>query len=257
MYGTGYMDDHNTSSSKNQKFAPRSGLLPITAKIFNNLEVKPDDSLEYKGNIVSDIVIVGYITEYNEGSVQVNLKVWDGTGIINAQFFNKNESEAHPGLLNFQYNGGKKLVRLFGHAKVFKKDKQFSGNKILYTDEKDFQLHSLEVIHCWLNLTGKMDEIKSREKTMYDENVKNIGKNNNNFSTNNYHQTSNNNNSNFNSHEQMIMDMVKESRNRKVPINDILNKLNQKISKDKITSTIEKLCNDGYLLEESGILSLL
>ena len=116
--------------------------------------------MEYKGVPISDIVIVGYITDYKEGEIQVNLRVWDGTGTINAQFFNKNESELHPGLTNFQYNGAKKLVRLFGHGKVFKKDKQFSGNKIFYTDDKDFQLHSFEVIHSWMYLTGKMDEIK-------------------------------------------------------------------------------------------------
>lgn len=163
MYGAGFVDDGlGSSNQKNQKFLPRTGLVPITAKIFNSLEVKSDDTLDYKGNTVSDIVIVGFINDFKEGSIQVNLKVWDGTGVINAQFFNKNESEVHPGLLNFVYNGPKRLVRLFGHAKVFKKDKQFSGNKIFFTDDKDFQLHRLEVIHCWLNLSGKMDEVKSR-----------------------------------------------------------------------------------------------
>ena len=57
--------------------------------------------------------------------------------------------------------------------------------------------------------------------------------------------------------ESLVFDLVKESRNKKIPINEIINKLNQKMSKDKITSTIEKLCTDGYLLEESGILSII
>ena len=250
----GYTEDLNQSAFKTNRFKERSGLIPITAKIFNNLEVKNDDTLEYKTIPVCDVVIVGYITDYNEGEIVINLKVWDGTGSINAEFFNKNESESHPGLVGFKHDGSKRLVRLFGHGKVFKKDKQFSGSKIFYTDDKDFQLHTFEVIYSWLYLSGKIDSAKTREKQ---ERV-NLVESCPNSSTKSNNLVSNNNNfkGSHNTNQQTIVfDLIKElsKNNKKVLITDIALKLEQKISKDKVLEIIQNLCNNGYLLEEGGM----
>ena len=52
-----------------------------------------------------------------------------------------------------------------------------------------------------------------------------------------------------------IKDMSKSTKN--IPINDVVVKLSQKISKDKIIITIEKLCDEGYLVEENGMVRVI
>ena len=255
----GFSDDQY-SFSKSSKFRDRSGLVPITARMFNKAEIKNDDCLEYKGVPIVDLVIVGYIVDYKAGEILINLKVWDGTGIVSAQFFNKNESEVHPGLLEFSYDGSKRLVRLFAHAKVFKKDKQLNGNKVFFTDDKDFQLHSLEVIHSWMYLTGKLDETRSKENSNINSsgnsNIENSNfKNNNNYS-NNCSMVGSGSMTNL---ENIVFDQIKEfsRNNKKVVINEIVLKLAQKISQDKVVEIIQNLCNNGYLLEEGSIVRII
>jgi len=260
MHG-GYSDDLNQSTFKNNKYKERSGLIPITSKIFNNLEVRTDDTLEYKGTPVCDIVIVGFITDYNEGEIVIKLKVWDGTGSINAEFFNKNESESHPGLVGFKFDGNKRLVRLFGHCKVFKKDKQFSGNKIFYTDDKDFQMHRYEVIYSWLFLTGKINNAKSRETLNNSDkkSEKNYSLENSSVKANNQSNNNNFKNSNTTNQQNIVFDHIKElsKNNKKVLITDLVIKLDTKISKDKVLDIIQNLCNNGYLLEEGGMIRII
>jgi hypothetical protein len=250
----GGFSEESFSNIKNSKFKDRTGLVPITAKIFNSFEVKPDDTLEYKGVLIGDIVIVGYIIDYKEGEILINLKVWDGTGVVSAQFFNKNESEVHPGLLGFNHDGTRKLVRLFGHAKVFKKDKQFSGNKVLFTDEKDLQLHTFEVIHSWMYLTGKIDENKGKEN-LVSRSEKNVMNENSNFKQNNNF----NSNTGMTNQDSIVFDQIKElsRNNKKVQINEIITKLSSKISKDKVIETVQNLCNSGYLIEEGSLVRII
>jgi hypothetical protein len=250
----GFSDDYITPFKSHSKYRERSGLIPVTAKIFNNLEIRNDDTLEYKEVQITDIVIVGYITEYIEEEIFITLKVWDGTGLIRAQFFNKNESEVHPGLSGFKYTGNRSLVRLFGLAKVFKKEKMFSGTKILLTDEKDFQLHTFEVIYSWLYLKGKKEGNNTEHSNKQITGDSQSLKGNSGF----------NSNSNLSSvlmtnQDSIVYENIKElSRiNKKVMITDIVLRLSQKIPKDKVIDIIQNLCNNGYLIEEGPMVKLI
>ena len=250
----GFSDDQYSQYKSHSKYKERSGLIPITARIFNNLEIKSDDTLEYKEIPITDIVIVGYITEYIEEEIYITLKVWDGTGCIRAQFFNKNESEVHPGLLGFNYPGKPSLVRLFGLAKVFKKEKQFSGSKITVTDEKDFQLHTFEVIHSWLYLNGKKDR-----NNIDNSDTQNIGESTSSKSVSGQTLNNNFNNSSMNNQDKIVFEQIKElsNINKKVMITDIILKMSQKISKEKVIDIIQNLCNNGYLIEEGPIVKVI
>jgi len=104
MQGGGFMADENTKheGGSNGKFRERGGLIPITAKILKDATVNHDEAVEYQGNLLSDVSIVGYLKSFNETDTKVIVKVWDQTGIVETIFYNKNESETHSGLSNFQ-----------------------------------------------------------------------------------------------------------------------------------------------------------
>ncbi len=88
----------------NQKFRERGGLIPITAKILQDSIVNQDDAVEYQGNILSDVCIVGYLKEFRETDTKVLVKIWDQTGLVDTVFYNKNENEIHSGLSSFITN---------------------------------------------------------------------------------------------------------------------------------------------------------
>lgn len=88
-----------------QKIRERGGLIPITARILTTGLLTPEENVEYKGIVLSDVYVVGHIIDYNESDTKVKLRLWDGSGIIDVVFFNKNEAEHHPGLTNFYYTG--------------------------------------------------------------------------------------------------------------------------------------------------------
>jgi len=104
MHG-GYMIDENNTRNDggHQKFKERGGLLPITAKILHDSVVNSDEAIEYNGNLLSDVCIVGYLKSFVETDTKVNVKIWDHTGIVDTIFYNKNENEIHSGLSNFAY----------------------------------------------------------------------------------------------------------------------------------------------------------
>ncbi len=87
--------------ASNQKFRERGGLIPITAKILHDAVVNQEDAVEYQGNILSDVSIVGYLKKYSETDTKVLVTIWDQTGCVDTVFYNKNENEIHSGLASF------------------------------------------------------------------------------------------------------------------------------------------------------------
>lgn len=105
MQGGGFMGDDNMNKDNNsaQKVRERGGLIPITAKILHESTINQEEGLEYMGNNLSDVCVVGYLSDFMETDTKVKIKVWDHTGTIETIFYNKNESETHSGLANFTY----------------------------------------------------------------------------------------------------------------------------------------------------------
>ena len=104
----GFMAEENSrheGTSTNPKFRERGGLIPITAKILQDSIVNQEEAVEYQGNILSDVCIVGYIKLYTETDTKVLIKIWDQTGNVDTVFYNKNENEIHSGLSNFNFHG--------------------------------------------------------------------------------------------------------------------------------------------------------
>ncbi len=102
----GFLDDDismGRDSASGQKVKERGGLIPITAKILSDCVVNQDENIEYCGNNLSDVCVVGYLKDYVESDTKVRIKIWDQSGIIDTVFYNKNESETHSGLSNFIY----------------------------------------------------------------------------------------------------------------------------------------------------------
>lgn len=158
----GYLDIDNPAKdgSSTQKFKERGGLIPINAKILNDSIVNSEEGIEYLGNLLSDVSVVGYIKDYQEMEARIKVKLWDQTGVMEIIFYNKNESESHSGLSNFYYEGNNKLVKIFGTIKSYKREKQLQGAKIMNVDDNEIIYHSLEIANDWLYLTGKLNQIK-------------------------------------------------------------------------------------------------
>ena len=98
MYG-----DEGNQNSAMQRPRERGGLIPITAHILSQATVNLEESIEYNGNLLSDICLVGYILDYKDLEARVKVQIWDQTGVVEVTFYNKNESESNSGLAGFHY----------------------------------------------------------------------------------------------------------------------------------------------------------
>ena len=98
MYG-----DEGNQNSAMQRPRERGGLIPITAHILSQATVNLEESIEYNGNLLSDICLVGYIVDYKQLEARVKVQIWDQTGVVEVTFYNKNESESNSGLAGFHY----------------------------------------------------------------------------------------------------------------------------------------------------------
>lgn len=164
MQGGGFMAEENTrgDNATNHKFRERGGMIPITAKILHDSSVNQEEAVEYQGNLLSDVSIVGYLKSYNETDTKVIVRIWDQTGVVETVFYNKNENETHSGLTNFTFLDTGKLVKIFGTVKTYKKEKNLQGAKIMYVNDNELIYHQLEVVNDWLYLTGKINTLKEQ-----------------------------------------------------------------------------------------------
>ena len=78
------------------------------------------------------------------------------------------------GLNKFHYDGKKKPVQIFGTVKVFKNEKNIQGAKILSVPCNNVLYHRTDVIHSWLYLTGKLNELKNNQVQNSAEEARNI-----------------------------------------------------------------------------------
>jgi hypothetical protein len=106
-------DDDMQGSSKKGGVKEKQTLSPLTVKMFNDSVINQNDLLEFESIALHEvnflflskkIKLVGHFISYKEEGVKVKITLWDQTGYVDIIFFNKNESESHVGLQNFDQN---------------------------------------------------------------------------------------------------------------------------------------------------------
>ena len=150
-------------SGKSPQVRERGGLIPVTSLILREAEVSKDESVIYQGITLSDITIAGLITDYKELESRIKLTLSDYTGSIEVNFYNKLNNQDNSGLDKIHYDGRKKPVQIYGTVKVFKNEKNIQGAKILPIPYGNILYHRIDIIHSWLYLTGKLNELKENQ----------------------------------------------------------------------------------------------
>ena len=179
-------------SGKSPQVRERGGLIPVTSLILREAEVSKDESVIYQGITLSDITIAGLITDYKELESRIKLTLSDYTGSIEVNFYNKLNNQDNSGLDKIHYDGRKKPVQIYGTVKVFKNEKNIQGAKILPIPYGNILYHRIDVIHSWLYLTGKLNELKEHQVQNSAEEAKKIAMGNNSgygFNNNNMKST--------------------------------------------------------------------
>ena len=159
--GKKYNQNYQYESHSESKYRPpreRGGLIPVTAHIINNADVTPDDSVEFQGVNIIDITAVGYVVDFKEIDNKINITLYDYTGLLNVNFYIRQENEDNSILDNFKYEGIREPVQIFGTVKVYKGEKSILGAKLIKSSCNYVLYHRANVIHSFLYLTGKLKE---------------------------------------------------------------------------------------------------
>ncbi len=262
MEASGYF----SQVSEKPKYAhiERGGLIPINAHILNSSSITEDETVEYKEVQLGDIIIVGYIIDYKVYEAKVKIIIWDQSGSIEITFFNGNENQEINGLNSFNWDGKiNKVVKIFGTVKVYKKEKNIQGAKIIPLKDNDIFYHALQVMNSWLYLTGRLEELKKGNFQNEIYNMREIAKNNikGNFNNNNNISFNNGNfdNGNFNNknYENNPFELANNVLNdflRKgikfITKGELNNILIKNIRSEDIGKVIKKLLDDGFLMED-------
>ena len=255
---TPYDDTPNRPKSQ-YTHRERGGLIPITSHILNSATVTQDETVEYKDVQLGDIILVGYITDYKAFEARVKITIWDQTGSVDITFYNNSENQDNSGLSDFYFDGQKKVVKIFGTVKVYKKEKNVQGAKIVLLKDNDIFHHTLQVINSWLYLTGKIQELKKGTYQNDIGNARDIARNakgnfnNNNFNNNNnYNNNFNNNNFNVNPFEiaQNILNDISRKGTKNLKKGELVGLLTKKIRSDAVQGVIRNLLDEGYVMED-------
>ena len=136
----------------------RGGLIPVTANIIKNAEVTPDESVEFQGVNIIDITAVGYVVDVKEIENKTTITLYDYTGLLDVNFFLRQDNDDNSLLDNFKYQGIREPVQIFGTVKVYKGEKSILGAKLIKSNCNYVLYHRANVIHSFLYLTGKLKE---------------------------------------------------------------------------------------------------
>ena len=253
-----YEDDNNknyndiSQSGKTHSTRERGGLIPVTANILNQAEVTKEETVEYQGIPISDITAIGYVIDYKELEAKVKVTIYDYTGTIEINFFNKIDNSDSAGLTKFHYDGTRKAVQIFGTVKVFKNEKNIQGAKIISVGSSYVLYHRADVIHAWLYLTGKLQELKDNQIQNTAEEAKMLATGNNNY--NNQKNTPTKVNNEEKDYKEAVT--LLENYNRKVNKNEIgTNDIKNLFKKfgNKRDDIIRRLIDDNKMIEiDSG-----
>ena len=183
MYEDENIKNYNdiSQSGKTNFSHERGGLIPITSNILNESQITKEETIEYQGVPISDITTIGYIIEYKEQESKVKITLYDYTGTMDINFYNKVDNLNNAGLNKINYDGTRKPVQIFGTIKVYKNEKNIQGAKIISVGSNDILYHRADVIHAWLYLTGKLQELKDNQIQNSAEEAKMIASGNNKY----------------------------------------------------------------------------
>ena len=248
-----YEDDnnknYNTSSAKSHSARERGGLIPVTANILKEAEVTKEETVEYQGIPISDITAIGYIIDYKELEAKVKITLYDYTGIMEINFFNKIDNQDSSGLNKLHYDGTRKSVQIFGTVKVFKNEKNIQGAKIIQVGSSDVLYHRADVIHAWLYLTGKLQELKDNQIQNTADEAKMIANSNKNNNLRNTPIKDNKDERKFREAISMLENYNKKVNKNEISYNEI-NNLFKKFNKKK--DIIKKLIDENKLIDNDG-----
>ena len=236
-----------SQSAKVHSTRERGGLIPVTSNILREAEVTKDETVEYQGVPISDITAIGYVIDYKELEAKVKVTLYDYTGTMEINFFNKIDNQDSVGLNKFHYDGTKKPVQIFGTVKVFKNEKNIQGAKIIAVSCSDVLYHRADVIHAWLYLTGKLQELKENNLQNTADEAKKIAMGNNN--------RNNMINNNENEAITLLENYVKKENKNDISQNDINNLFKKFGYKNK--DIINKLIDDNKLVDNNGIYEIM
>lgn len=244
-----------SQSGKSHSIRERGGLIPVTATILNEAEVTKEETVEYQGIPISDIMAIGYIFDYKELEAKVKITIFDYTGFIEINFFNKIDNQDSSGLNKLNYDGTRKAVQIFGTVKVFKNEKNIQGAKIIPVSSSFVLYHRADVIHSWLYLTGKLQELKENQLTNTTEEAKMIAMGNNNL--NNQRNTPVKDNKEERDYKDAVAildNYIKRGKNelKKNEIQNIFKKFGNRA--DKI---IKQLIDENKLIDNDGVYEIL
>ena len=151
------------SGTKYHSQRERGGLIPVTASIIKNAEVTQDESVEFQGINIIDITAVGYVVDFKEIDNKINITLYDYTGLLDVNFYIRQDNDDNSLLDNFKYEGIREPVQIFGTVKVYKGEKSILGAKLIRSNCNYVLYHRANVIHSFMYLTGKLKEIKGNE----------------------------------------------------------------------------------------------
>ena len=151
------------SGTKYHSQRERGGLIPVTASIIKNAEVTQDESVEFQGINIIDITAVGYVVDFKEIDNKINITLYDYTGLLDVNFYIRQDSDDNSLLDNFKYEGIREPVQIFGTVKVYKREKSILGAKLIKSNCNYVLYHRANVIHSFMYLTGKLKEKGSNE----------------------------------------------------------------------------------------------
>ena len=238
-----------SQSNRSHQNRERGGLIPVTATILKEAEVTKEETVEYQGVPISDITAIGYVVDYKELEAKVKVTLYDFTGSIEINFFNRIDNQDSAGLTKFHYDGSRKAVQIFGTVKVFKNEKNIQGAKIIEVPCSNVLYHRADVIHAWLYLTGKLGELKENQVQNSAEEAKMIAMGKNSYGNNGMKHTPEKNHG-----EKEMKDAVNllenySKRNNKNEIGTIqINNLFKNFG-NKAKDIINRLINDNKLIE--------
>ena len=240
-----YHSYENQSGAKYPSSRERGGLIPVTANIINKAEINQEETVEFQGVNIIDITAVGYVVDYKEADNKIKITIYDYTGLLDVNFYNRQDSADSNGFDKFKYEGKREPVQIFGTVKVFRGEKIIQGAKLIRSNCNYVLYHRANVIHSWLYLTGKLKE-------------KNI--NSNNFSGNKNEERNNNSFNNYGAHsekkvhndEDEAINILnnyaqKETMIKEAKLEELLRKFGSR-SKD----IINKLIDNNKLIETDG-----
>ena len=220
----------------------RGGLIPVTSNILKEAQVTKEETVEYQGVPISDITAIGYVIDYKELEAKVKITLFDFTGTMEINFFNKIDSQDSVGLNKFHYNGNKKPVQIFGTVKIFKNEKNIQGAKIVEVNCSYVLYHRADVIHAWLYLTGKLIELKENRNNSNIEEARKLANDSNAYAyEGNVEQ---------NEAISLLENFAKKENKNEISQNDIMNLLTK--FGDKRKNIINKLIDINKLVDNDG-----